>query len=137
MTPDFRDLVGVPFLDGGRDPAVGLDCWGLVLAAQKRFGRTLPDYQISAFASSQIAATAAVEVLSGRWEQLPAPELGCLVAMSTNPNLPGAFQHVGVYVGSGRFIHAMNRKSGQGSRMDRIDHPLWQGAIKGYYRWIG
>lgn len=34
----FDDLVGVPFLEGGRDPAVGVDCLGIVLLGLHRLG---------------------------------------------------------------------------------------------------
>lgn len=37
-------LIGVPFLDGGRDPGEGLDCWGVVLEFyRRRFGVNVPD----------------------------------------------------------------------------------------------
>ena len=29
-------------VDGGRDPAAGLDCWGLVMAAMRKYGREVP-----------------------------------------------------------------------------------------------
>lgn len=40
--PTFDDLVGVKFLDKGRDPAVGLDCIGLVAEVYRRMGRRFP-----------------------------------------------------------------------------------------------
>lgn len=43
------DLIGTPFLFRGRDPAVGLDCVGLVLAALRTAGVALlepPSYQM-------------------------------------------------------------------------------------------
>lgn len=42
-------LVGTPFRLGGRDPATGLDCIGLVVAAMEAIGRpvgTLPFYTL-------------------------------------------------------------------------------------------
>ena len=33
----YDDLIGVPFVDGGRDKN-GLDCWGLVKEAFRRQG---------------------------------------------------------------------------------------------------
>ena len=36
---DVADLVGVPYLIGGRDPAVGMDCWALVREVMQRAGR--------------------------------------------------------------------------------------------------
>lgn len=37
-----EDLVGVPFRPGGRDPATGLDCVGLLLAALDHAGFAAP-----------------------------------------------------------------------------------------------
>ena len=34
----FDDLVGIPFLEGGRDPKQGVDCLGIVLLGLKRMG---------------------------------------------------------------------------------------------------
>lgn len=42
---DFSDLIGVPFLDGGRDPKKGLDCYGLAIEVYRRMGKSLIDIQ--------------------------------------------------------------------------------------------
>ena len=43
-----EELVGVPFVDGGRDPGKGLDCWGLVREAYKRItNREMADFDIA------------------------------------------------------------------------------------------
>ena len=43
----YEDLIGVPFVDGGRDTN-GMDCWGLVRECFKRQGIVVKDYGISA-----------------------------------------------------------------------------------------
>ena len=43
---NLKKYIGVPFLDGGRDPSVGLDCWGLFLLVEKEFGISVPDFTI-------------------------------------------------------------------------------------------
>lgn len=43
----FDDLIGCPWVDRGRDPAVGLDCVGLVVVALRRLGYAVPDPQAS------------------------------------------------------------------------------------------
>ena len=43
----YEDLIGVPFMDGGRDKN-GMDCWGLVREYFKRQGIVVKDYGISA-----------------------------------------------------------------------------------------
>lgn len=131
-SPEMRDLIGIPFVDGGRDPAVGLDCWGLFRLAMTRFGHCVPDFDVSCFDTPEIAATAAVEAISGPWERISSPEPGCAVLMSLDPDLPGLIQHFGVYIGEGRFIHTLKKTR---ASLASVHHPFWSGKIKGYYRW--
>ena len=51
----YDDLIGVPFVDGGRDAKSGLDCWGLVKEVFRRQGYEVPDYHISAIEAADIA----------------------------------------------------------------------------------
>ena len=37
MSIRLDDLIGLPFIDGGRDPAVGFDCWGLSTEVFRRY----------------------------------------------------------------------------------------------------
>lgn len=39
----WQDLLAVPFLAGGDDPAAGLDCWGQARIVNARIGLALPD----------------------------------------------------------------------------------------------
>lgn len=39
----WEDLLAVPFLAGGDDPSVGLDCYGQAREINRRLGRNLPD----------------------------------------------------------------------------------------------
>ena len=38
--------------------------------------------------------------------------------------------HVGIYIGSGKFIHAANEKTGV--KLERLDAPYWKQAFEGY-----
>jgi len=40
---DVSDLIGVPYLNNGRDIVNGLDCYGLVIEVEKRLGKELID----------------------------------------------------------------------------------------------
>ncbi|WP_027367597.1 NlpC/P60 family protein [Desulfocurvibacter africanus] len=131
MRPDLRDLAGIPFVDGGRDPAQGLDCWGLFRLAMQRFGHEVPDYALSAFATQLIGETAARE-LAAKWRRVERPEPGCAVCMALDPAAPGSVQHFGVYVGQGLFIHCLEKT---GSILSHIGDKFWAGRIKGYYTW--
>ena len=72
----YRDLLFTPFTDGGRDPATGLDCFGLFQEIQRRLGRAVQDFTVSCFDSPLIEATAALEIEAGRWARIEEPGLG-------------------------------------------------------------
>ena len=55
MNIKLDDLIGLPFIDGGRDPSVGFDCWGLSTEVFRRYGIELPDYKISCEDASRIS----------------------------------------------------------------------------------
>lgn len=130
--PDLKRFVGIPFVDGGRDPETGLDCWGLFLAVQKALGNDIPDFCISCFDGESILAAYEEEV--EKWEMVDKPEIGCGVAMTLDDNMPRCVQHFGVYIGDRKFIHALK---GINSCVSRIDDLLWKNRIVGFYRWKG
>ena len=132
MSPDLRDLIGIPFVQDGRDPATGLDCWGLCREALRRYGQEVPDFPQAVYDALEIHSAFAQEDLSGRWEKLPEPEPGCVVAMAIDPDLPEAITHLGVYVGGGRVLHTIQKLN---SSLFRLDDRFWGGKIRGYYRW--
>lgn len=40
---EWEDLLAVPFLAGGDDPTVGLDCYGQAREINRRLGRSMPE----------------------------------------------------------------------------------------------
>ncbi len=120
----YDDLVGIPFIDGGRDAKSGLDCWGLVKEAFRRQGCEVPDYHISAIEAADIAGT--MKRQEDDWISLDGPRVGCLVLLRLTPRLWA--NHVGIYVGDGRFLHAYLPT---GVCVDRLRR--WQSRIVGYY----
>ncbi len=119
----YDDLIGVPFVDGGRDKS-GLDCWGLVKEAFRRQGCEVPDYHISAVEAADIAGT--MKRQEDDWVRLNGPHVGCLVLLRLTPGLWA--NHVGIYIGDGRFLHAYLPT---GVCIDRLRR--WQSRIVGYY----
>ncbi|HWR42778.1 C40 family peptidase [Sporomusa sp.] len=125
MNIKLDDLIGLPFIDGGRDPAVGLDCWGLSAEVFRRYGINLPDYKISCEDASRIHSE--VKDQQACWrrceKEIPVPALVVI-------RFTVYCDHTGVYIGQGRFIHT--RKS-IGVNIDRIDSPAWAKRIEGFY----
>ena len=125
MHATFIDLIGVPFVDGGRNPITGLDCWGLSTEVFRRYGVELPDYKISCEEASLIHSE--VKEQKQFWRrcegEIPVPAL--IVIRFTE-----YCDHTGVYIGQGRFIHT---RKGVGVNIDRIDSPAWSKRIEGFY----
>src|SRR5207245_8699262 len=81
-----RTFVGVPYRYGGGSPRTGFDCSGFVAFVYRHFGFALPHYTFAQFER-------------GRRVSRRALEPGDLVFFD-------GLDHVGLYLGHGRFIHA-------------------------------
>lgn len=110
-------LVGVPYRYGGGSPEDGFDCSGLVNFVY----RDILDLKLPHSS----------EGLS-RWpgprlppERLAAGDLVFFTHAST-------VDHVGIYVGEGRFVHAPS--SGATVRLDRLDSRYWREHYTGARR---
>lgn len=128
--PRIDDLIGVPFVDGGRDAATGLDCWGLVLVVFNRAGLLLPDYRIGCHDIDAIGVAVASERMLGRWRRwyhhdAPTPSL-----VAIRFNSPILVNHTGVYVGNGKFLHTRERT---GVVVEPVNGPAWRHRIEGFY----
>jgi len=123
-------LVGIPFADGGRNLAKGVDCWGLFMAGMARFGVIVPDFQIPCDATGDISEAFGKEI--GKWERVILPRPGDAVVMVIDPYKPKDVQHFGVYIGHGKFLHTMRKT---GSVISKVDDPMWRRRIRGFYRW--
>lgn len=133
--PNISDLIGVPFLDSGRDPNRGLDCWGLVMEVYRRVGVELPDYGKSvpsAYASGSSDVAARNAEATGRWLKVDTPSACDLVAMRTDRRVPTAINHFGVCIGRGRFLHTIKPRNAHIARLDAIE---WANRVVGFYRW--
>jgi cell wall-associated NlpC family hydrolase len=126
----IRDLIGIPFVDRGRDRK-GLDCWGLAMAAMREYGKNVPDFDVSCFDTDAIGKT--YERERWAWQAIDAPQEGDLAVMCLDPSSQGIVQHVGVYVGNSRMIHTMKKRN---SHLVRIDDPYWNRKIRNWHRWV-
>ncbi len=125
----MKGLVGRRFVNGGRDMVKGLDCWGLVMEVFKRYGITIPDFTVDAFAYQAIDALVGESAESRIWEEVYRPtdrDAPLVVLMRMHP---GLVTHAGVFLGDNHIIHTMEATGVIKSRVDAL-----QTRIAGYYR---
>ncbi len=122
--------VGIPFVSGGRNPKVGLDCYGLFrLVMNKHFAKRLPlldeGYKdaCNVEESSRIYAMNKPLIAGSRIAQ---PVYGCGVVLRYS----GRPTHVGVYVGGGYILHTTAQT---GAVLESVDSPQIRSRIEGYY----
>lgn len=102
-------LVGTPYRWGGNTPESGFDCSGLVgYVFRDAAGVTLP------------RTSAAMSGLGRRKLAVDSLQSGDLVFFESGRRV----DHVGIYVGERRFVHAPNR--GGTVRLDSIDGAWWK-----------
>lgn len=105
-------LLGTPYRWGGEDPEKGLDCSGLVgYVFRTALGIELPRVSRQMFHSG--------EAVADRSALTP----GDLVFFGRR----GRVNHVGIYVGDGRFLHAPSR--GKDVRVDSLVSGYWSGRF--------
>lgn len=51
---DLSDLIGIPFVEFGRDKSTGLDCYGLAIEVCKRYGKNLTDIVLEKFDKGRV-----------------------------------------------------------------------------------
>ena len=124
-------FVGVPFVSGGRDPATGLDCWGLVIAAGRDcYGLELPDYRGYANADDP-TQTAQLFTARDDWQAIAPNEerAGDVVVLRLGTALP---VHAGLVVGWGLMLHSL---AGRDACLERYRSRAWADRVEGFYRW--
>lgn len=109
-------LVGTPYRYGGNTPEGGFDCSGLV------------DYVFRDVAGIDLPRTAReisqIDAPAIKRNQLESGDLVFFGLHRTN--------HIGIYVGRGRFVHAPNE--GGTVRLDYLDAPYWNEHYAGAVR---
>ncbi len=124
MSLNYTDLLGKPFVNGGRGPEE-YDCYGLATEVFRRFGVDLPDYRVSCENASRINST--IDAERSRWIRCEKPQAPSLVVLRFNSRY---YNHVGVYIGNGRFIHTAKKT---GVRIDKVYDIYWKNRIEGFY----
>lgn len=118
----------VEFVDGGRDTA-GWDCWGLIRwVYEHELGVLLPDYCDDYESVTDSAGLLAVfEAERQAWRQVETPRAFDVAWIA----IAGRECHVGLIVDARTMLHVFERV---GTRIERIESPLWQRRIRGFYR---
>lgn len=93
-----KQFVGRKYVYGGANPSKGFDCSGLTMYAYSKFGINLPH---SATAQSKIGTKV-------NRENLQPGDLIFFKNYRTNVGIG----HVGIYIGSNKFVHASTEKTG-------------------------
>jgi cell wall-associated NlpC family hydrolase len=127
-----RDLIGVPFVQNGRDPKTGLDCYGLFKEVQKRIGIDVPEFEMTVYDALSINMIAVSQEQTGNWKKLEIPKPGCLVAMCIDAKLPNVLQHIAVYLEGNKILHTIDNHN---VSVFRTDHLFFKNKIMGYYEW--
>ncbi len=86
------------YVSGGKSPSTGFDCSGFTYYVYKLHGKSIP-------------ASSKTQYSSGNKIDKSAIQPGDLVFFSDNGSTSG-INHVGIYIGNGKFIHAANPKRG-------------------------
>lgn len=102
-----ENYLGIPYLWGGSSAGTGFDCSGLTMSVYRLNGLKLPRSSRDQFQEGN---------------PVPRRELqkGDLLFFATGGS--GRVNHVGLYLGEGKFIHAP--RSGQAIRRDSLDNPV-------------
>lgn len=87
IADDARKYIGVPYVWGGTNPAIGLDCSGLVQRVYKDLGIDVPRVAIDQGNAGKTVPN------------LAAAKLGDLLVMNGG-------QHIGIFMGNNQYIHA-------------------------------
>ncbi len=102
------DYLAIPYLWGGQNPQMGLDCSAFVQLLYRKAGLSLPRVSTEQYQVTQYL---------GPDETLP----GDLVFFAMKSTWKGV-DHVGLYLGKGFFIHA---SYSQGVHIDHLTNPYY------------
>ena len=141
--PNLNDLIGKPFLLGARGPDQ-YDCHGLAIEVFRRFGVDFADMDYRELntpekVNEEFRRLIERHISEGSWAQILKPIEPCAVVLRNQFKLAN---HLGVYIGSGKFIHAFATVDEKGEMrgqvcVNRLSDPLWRNRIVGYYKHIG
>jgi NlpC/P60 family protein len=116
-----KQFVGTPYVWGGNDLRKGVDCSGLVTQVFAKFGIQLP-------------RTTYNMIGTGKGVKMNELQVGDLIFFDTD-NSSGGPDHVGIYLGDGKFIHAP--RPGKGVEIADLKSGYYQDTFMGGRRVSG
>ena len=125
---NYDKYIGLPYKSNGRDES-GLDCWGLVrLFYKNELGIDLPSYSELYTGGIDPSISTAIQSNMSDWEVVPAGTPGdvCLF------NIYGEPAHVGIYIGSNKFLHIRESKD---SVIESLGNQQWSKRFVGFYKY--
>ena len=132
MNDFILKVMGVPFVEKGRDYS-GLDCYGLVrLSYHEIFGVDLPDYRdqyedTGNSRDSRLALSELIAMKKRKWEPV-AKYQPMDVALF---NLGGMPIHVGIMIDKKNFLHCEKKI---GTVIESISSLAWNRRLNGVFR---
>jgi cell wall-associated NlpC family hydrolase len=118
-----KSLVGTPFVNHGRDPSVGLDCAGLVIAALRMIGMDPDDGAEYALVPHADLAELVKKQLETAFDLCDGElEAGDVLLMRWRPM--GMYNHIGIYIGKAKMVHAWDSGPARGVRITPMDHSV-------------
>ena len=122
------DYIGIPYKERGRDRE-GVDCFGLCCIYFADMGVSIPDYlNTYTFSGNMEKVAEAINDNKKHWHKVEAPEVNDVLVF----NVCGYPCHVGIYIGSGDFIHAFR---GTAVCVERMNSLSWSRRLSEVYRW--
>lgn len=125
---DYSKYIGLPYKDNGRDET-GLDCWGLVcLFYKNELNIELPSYTELYSGGTDATIPEIILAHKSNWIEQGIGKVGdvCLF------NIFGEPAHVGIFLGSGRFLHV---RENQDSVIESLTSVKWSKRFVGFYKY--
>jgi cell wall-associated NlpC family hydrolase len=129
----IAEFYGAPYHSGGISPA-GVDCSGLVMAAFKRVGLSLPRTAAQQYSAGQPVPKSQLRfgdvVFFNRYCQYS--RSGPYMASLLPSHYVSQICHNGIYLGDGRFVHASPR----GVEIGNLNDEVWRSSFIGARRFF-
>ena len=132
MDSRLTELFDTTFVRGGREIKTGLDCQGLLLKMMEIYNFDVKEYDVASYATEVVSRMISDASATEKWEKISSPEEGCVVVIALDPMQPDKAQHLGVYIGEGKFIHILKKR---GVLTSRINDRFFAQKLRGFYKW--